>query len=253
MKKVVFAIFMMAIMFSFKVKAQEVKGTSSVYDPSIGMYTYTIPLKEVPEWPDPIVSGEWIDWTMESISTIQNGFYYFNVTSFNGPLPFYWNNRKPKANKYMNESTPGYNPKNGCMLYYLKDGHVYVNEQEKKQPGERGDHLIRYTINNDGTLTLFCNVADIGAGAKDAFVIHSAASPTNWWEKKISLKFSDASGWGFATVILKDNTYFEEGTNTSYLLAAFGASKNGVESYPIDFLTSSQLNSDQTGYKISLK
>ncbi len=251
MKKVILAI--MALVFCGQLKAQEIEGVTSVYDAATGKYTYTIPLMEVPEWPDPIVSGEWIDWAMEPITSIENGFYYFNVTSFNGPLPFYWNNRKPKANKYMNESTPGYNPTNGCMLYYLKDGRVYVNEQEKKQPGERGDHLIRYTINKDGTVTLFCNVADIGAGAQDAFVIHSAGSPTNWWEKKIPLQFSDASGWGHTTFKIKDNTYFEEGVNNSYLLAAFGANKNGVESYPISFVTSQQLNSDSTGYKISLK
>jgi hypothetical protein len=251
MKKVIFAF--LALVFCGQLRAQEVEGVTSEYISAEGKYTYNIPLWEVPDWQDPVASGEWFDWGTVSIKGAQNGFYNFPVTSFNGPINFYWNDKVAKANPYLNESTPGYNPKNGLMRYFLKDGKAYVTEQEQKQPGEHGDHLIRYTINKDGTVTLFCNVADIGAGAKDAYVIHSAASPTNWWEKKIPLKFSDASGWGFATVVLKDNTYFEQGSNTSYLLAAFGAYKNDKESYPSNFVTSKQLNSDKNGFKIPLK
>lgn len=250
MKKVIFAIFL-ALLFCGQIKAQEVEGVTSEYIPSEGKYKYNFPLPEVPEWPDPIVSGEYIDWAMESINNAENGLYHFGVKSFNAPILFYWNNRKLKANKYLNPSFPGFDPSTGCVKYYLKDGKAYVSPQERKLPGESGDHLVRWTDNKDGTITLYCNNADIGNDVSDPYVSHSALSPDKWWEKITSQSFFDASGFGKISVIIKDNTYFEDGKK--YLIFSYGAYKNdGTIGYPVTFYNSLYLNEEKTGFKIPL-
>jgi hypothetical protein len=181
-------------------------------------------------WQDPIYSGEWDGWEMKSLLVDEKGEYYFNIKAFNGPINFYWGDRKPKHNPFMNESTLGFNPQNGCMRYFLKNGHVYAQEQEQKLPGEYGDHLIRWSNDNNGTVMYFFNIADIGVDVTRPFVIHSASSDHEWWKNKIPLTLTDASGWGSVKILKKKNTYYENGKNSMYLIIAYGAYRSDGES-----------------------
>ncbi|QQS60731.1 hypothetical protein IPN41_02030 [Candidatus Falkowbacteria bacterium] len=249
MKTAILAI-ILALVYCGQIKAQEVEDVESQYLPSEGKNKYKIPLPEVPEWRDPIISGDWMCWTMESIDNAQNGFYHFEITAYNGPILFYWNNKEPTANKYLNPNFPGYDPTTQCILYYLKDGKVYTEKQESISPGENGDHLIRWTDNHNGTVTYFCNNADIGADVSNPFVIHSASSPNEWWKNKISQTLTDASGWGSVIIDKKNNTYYEGGSNSKFIEIAYGAYKSdGTEAYPIHFYDSHYLNEKRTGFK----
>jgi hypothetical protein len=243
MKKVIFAIFL-ALLFCGQIKAQE--KISSVYLPDLGKWEYTISIPGLgPDRNAPFLQGDWAGWEKEDL--VAGEIYYFKVTCYNGPIMFSWSDYNKPWNKIM-QTLDGYDQASGCIKLYCYDGNVTTTPPEVKLPGNFGDQLMRWTYNNDGTVSYYYNIAALEAGSIKPFVLHSA----NKWTE-VPLLVTDASGWGSNIVTIKDNRYQENGVDVSdYLGSGYGAYKDGKKVYPANILQSEWLNSDSTGLKSPL-